>query len=307
MPCYHPVAAYQKAPGAVLNFARSAPHNIHVPCGKCLGCKQAAAQAWGIRSLHETARSPYNTFVTLTYNDDHLPESSHIRWRDVQLLLKRLRKSATSDRNPITRDPHHNIRYLACAEYGPTTQRPHYHLILYNCAFADQFKVGKDLYDSLTLQQLWADQNGKPMGAARIAPATYERAVYIGKYTFKDKTSANWTRWRGQGGGEVNRWGEWRPRPRAWMSLRPAIAKDWIAKYWQDLEHGYLIHNGNQIAIPRYYRKWVDQNRPYFRALVAESIQRNAEKPTDSRDEARLLDAEKIHQRRKDATQRRNL
>lgn len=63
-------------------------------------------------------------FVTLTYNDEHLPEGGNLSPRDVQLFLKRLRIN------------HHRaggaaFRFFLCAEYGLRTGRAHYHLILY--------------------------------------------------------------------------------------------------------------------------------------------------------------------------------
>lgn len=63
-------------------------------------------------------------FVTLTYNDEHLPEGGNLSARDVQLFLKRLRIN------------HHRaggapFRFFLCAEYGLRTGRAHYHLIVY--------------------------------------------------------------------------------------------------------------------------------------------------------------------------------
>ena len=63
---------------------------------------------------------PHNAYITLTYNDDHLPANGSLQPRDLQLFWKRLRKARTP-----------GIRYYACGEYGDQTARPHYHAIIF--------------------------------------------------------------------------------------------------------------------------------------------------------------------------------
>lgn len=63
------------------------------------------------------------SFVTLTYNDDNVPEGSSLVPRDLQLFLKRLRHHVETP-----------FRYFACGEYGDITERPHYHLALFGVA-----------------------------------------------------------------------------------------------------------------------------------------------------------------------------
>lgn len=59
-------------------------------------------------------------FLTLTYNDEHLPEGGELSLYDLQTFIKRLRKE-----NP-------GIRYFAVGEYGTDLDRPHYHAVLFN-------------------------------------------------------------------------------------------------------------------------------------------------------------------------------
>lgn len=63
---------------------------------------------------------PTSIFVTLTYDDDHLPPDNNLQPRDLQLFLKRLRKNHETQ-----------IRFFACGEYGTQKGRPHYHLALF--------------------------------------------------------------------------------------------------------------------------------------------------------------------------------
>lgn len=93
-------------------------------CGKCLHCRVNKKTEWTSRLLLEARSHPCVQFVTLTYNDEHLPEGNNLSPRDVQLFLKRLRVNhARAGGAPF--------RFFLCAEYGLRTGRAHYHLILY--------------------------------------------------------------------------------------------------------------------------------------------------------------------------------
>ena len=45
------------------------------PCGQCLNCLINNMRAWFVRSHFELKKKdrPYHYFLTLTYNDEHLP------------------------------------------------------------------------------------------------------------------------------------------------------------------------------------------------------------------------------------------
>lgn len=60
-----------------------------------------------------------NAFVTLTYAPENVPEGDNLDPRDVQLFMKRLRKSWPK-----------KLRFFAVGEYDDSG-RPHYHLILF--------------------------------------------------------------------------------------------------------------------------------------------------------------------------------
>ena len=95
---------------------------VQVPCGLCLECRIQHARQWADRCVLEAKNYKDNYFVTLTYDDDFLPNHNSLEPRDLQLFLKRLRKTF----------PHTKIRFLASGEYGDSSFRPHYHLILLN-------------------------------------------------------------------------------------------------------------------------------------------------------------------------------
>jgi len=93
---------------------------MQVPCGKCLACRIAKKREWKIRLMHESYFHDKSIFVTFTYDDDNIPENGSLSKRDIQLWLKRFRKSI-----PV------KIVYYLTGEYGDVTARPHYHAIIF--------------------------------------------------------------------------------------------------------------------------------------------------------------------------------
>ena len=65
--------------------------------------------------MDEASRYSSNCFVTLTYDEDHLPLDRSVSRREVQLFMKRLRKAISPLR----------VRFFACGEYGERFGRPH--------------------------------------------------------------------------------------------------------------------------------------------------------------------------------------
>lgn len=96
-----------------------------VPCGKCLLCHDTYCGELASRvsaDMEYFSRSSRPLFVTLTYDENHLPADGMVSKRELQLFLKRLRKNAGWD----------TLRYMYCGEYGSRHGRPHYHLMLWN-------------------------------------------------------------------------------------------------------------------------------------------------------------------------------
>ena len=120
-------------------------HGLEVmefPCGKCLPCKQNNKKQWIFRLEREQLEAEISTFVTLTYEAEHLPFSYTERgreilsieptldYRDVQKFFKRLRK-----RHPYNKEL--PIKYFVVGEYGTENSRPHYHTIIFNAQEKD--------------------------------------------------------------------------------------------------------------------------------------------------------------------------
>lgn len=290
MACYHPIPASQDGRGArVQLWPPLGASNTALPCGKCIGCRTDRATHWANRCTHEASLWKSNIFITLTYDDEHLPEDGHLQPTDLQRFIKRLRKYATSSGNCLTRDHNANTRYFACGEYGSKTGRPHYHALIFNARFTDAHSVGKDLSTSETLSNLWRN------GTHGIGECTPASAAYIAQYNLKK-----------QGRGDyVPDTGEWRPPPFLRMSLRPAIGAEWLKKYAQDLQNGYVVENGRKHPVPRYYRDKLKETHPELSEQMDAKIQLSRYLLTDSKTPERLRDSEIIHQRRKQLSEER--
>lgn len=97
---------------------------ILIPCRTCLLCRLQHAREWTIR-FESDIRDFYNTaFITLTYNNENLPENKTLIKKDLQDFIKRVRYYIKKIY------PKRKIKYLACGEYGDSKERPHYHILI---------------------------------------------------------------------------------------------------------------------------------------------------------------------------------
>lgn len=166
-----------------------------VPCTRCLPCRFNRRRMWSSRMQLESFKHSDSCFLTLTYDDLHLPSGGTLVPRDVQLFLKRLRKAIY----PLT------IRYFFVGEYGEETQRPHYHAALYG--------IGIEYND--IVKKAWG------RGHVMLGSLTPDSAQYIAGYTVKKMTAPDDFRLNG------------RHPEFARMSLKPgigALAVDDIAR-----------------------------------------------------------------------------
>lgn len=122
-----------------------------IGCGQCLSCRVKKAKEWSERCYLESLYHDSNYFVTLTYDDEHLPFNGMyptLKKEDYQLFMKRLRKALD-----------YKVSYFASGEYGTTTFRPHMHSIIFGLKLNDLevYKVKKSYlyYNSEFLNKVW--------------------------------------------------------------------------------------------------------------------------------------------------------
>lgn len=216
--------------------------SFSVPCGQCIGCRIARAREWAVRCTHEAQMHDKNSFVTLTYADEHLPQDGSISVREFQLFMKRLRKKMEPSK----------IRFFGCGEYGGTTFRPHYHALLFNFFPPDvqQHSInnrGSIQYTSEILNEVW------PYGQSLIGSVTYQSAGYCARYAMKkltgDRAPEHYLRPHPITGKLYQVQPEF-----AVQSRRPGIGSTWFEQYSTDaFPSDFIVVDGKRHPVPRYY------------------------------------------------------
>lgn len=193
-----------------------------VPCGRCIACRVSKTREWAVRLVNELEAHKCASFITLTYDPEHLPKDNGLQKRDLQLFWKRLRKEVNYDR----------LRYFACGEYGDKYGRPHYHAVLYG--------LGCDSSSNKLVSDAWG------LGLTHSGNVTYQSARYVAQYCQK-KLSGQMAENKYQG----------RQAPFALMSK--GIGLDYALKNAESIQKNLCVKiDGKPVGLPRYYRKKID-------------------------------------------------
>lgn len=269
MQCFSPVTAWQTVDGGIVFVERGKNllRQIAIRCGRCIGCRLNSANAWAVRCVHEASLHEFNSFVTLTYDDEHLPQYGSLNYRDFQLFLKRLRKRIGTP-----------IRFYMCGEYGEQFDRPHYHALLFGCRFSDASLSNSiyskmPIYRSAVLESLW------PFGHSSIGEVNMSTAQYCAKYTLKkiygDKARDHYVRLVPSTGEIVSIEPEF-----SRMSLKPGIGFGWLEKFGPDVWNwDNVVIDGKIMPVPKYYDKVIKVKNPvrfeeieFERAIKAQEV-----------------------------------
>lgn len=258
------------------NWIEAYEHNCtSVPCGKCAACLIQKRKDMSTRLALETQVHDDACFITLTYDDDHLPVTDWLDWsssdkmldrglgelpeptllpRDVQLFIKRLRRHLEYQpvHNKSIRDHvDHPIRYFCVGEYGSRTHRPHYHLIIFGWKPSDvetfHVKDGIVRNTSAQLSKLW------PYGFHVVENVDSRVAKYCARYVTKKLTKA--------------------PDSHSicpefiLQSVKDGgIGSPWLSRYADYLRNGFVnVRYGNLISktsIPRYFYRRLRKINP---------------------------------------------
>lgn len=214
-------------------------YDLWVPCGKCMPCKIARSREWATRMLHELNEQG-GCFVTLTYDDAHVPHDNGLNKREMVLWIKKLRKGIEPKK----------IKYYLCGEYGETYGRPHYHAIIFGMEPTEETKE--------IIHDTWNN------GFVKIGTVTYDSCRYVAEYIQKGLMS----------GTNLKQLGS-RCRPFALMSK--GIGKAYAMKNKKQLiENLEVSVHGVKTGIPRYYRKIIPEITQEM--LAEKSIKANSEK-----------------------------
>lgn len=255
MACYEPICVgnFKKALGpGEKGFWRGET----VPCGKCLGCRADQAREWSHRLQHESRMHDHSWFVTLSYNEEKLPENGSLNPEHLRTFFKTLRRRE-EERAGRAGEEATRYSYYACGEYGDKRKRPHYHAVLCGPSFLDKRFLrndnGNDVWRSSILENAW------PHGFSEFGDVTPASAAYVAGYVRKKLRRLEYedmyTRVNPLTGEVVEVEEEF-----SRMSRRPAIGRRWIKKYWKDVyPRDYIVVEGKEYKPPRFYDKWMEQ------------------------------------------------
>ncbi|AXH73312.1 MAG: replication initiator protein [Microviridae sp.] len=215
---------------------------IHVPCNHCNFCLQNRRNEWAYRLTYELKRSQSAKFLTITYNEEHVPkykdlpvlDKSHltllfktIKQKQKRLLVIQGKQQKLSQVKKNELYDKWKIKYYAVGEYGTQFERPHYHAIVYNL---NPFILGK-----LNIDALWNKGN------IHYGDANEKTISYTAKYLI-DAQEEEWQK-------------KFRPKPFAIMSK--GLGENYIEarKEWhtKDLKF-YVNKQGDKVRMPRYYK-----------------------------------------------------
>lgn len=250
MPCVNPLEGWfsrertQRGKRSVVFDLKAAFSDlpVSVPCGQCIGCRLEYARTWAIRCMHEASLHNENCFVTLTYDDKHLPAGGSLRKADFTNFMKRLRSRFVGQR----------IRFFQSGEYGSGTLRPHHHCLLFGFDFPDKVswsdRNGYKVWTSDILDETWSH------GITELGSVTFESAAYCARYVV--------SKFRGPKE-IVEKYYDGLVPEYATMSLKPGIGADWYAKYGDEVrKFDSVIVNGKEMRPPKYYDRLFEAVSP---------------------------------------------
>lgn len=186
--------------------------------------------------MAETKCHEDNIFLTLTYDDDHLPENNSLVKKDMQDFMKRLRKRVGK------------VRFFLSGEYGDTFGRPHYHLIIFGLS------KNSDVFTGLTYDSKSKGWYGVckcwDKGLCYVGNVTVDSARYVAGYVTK--------KLKGKGSKEYYESLGIIPEF-SLMSRRPGIGAEFCDRYSTEFQNfGTVVQNGKEVPLPRYFKNRVD-------------------------------------------------
>lgn len=244
MPCYSPMTGYKSrfvnpSGKRSITFNRSLGYvdmQMTVPCGKCIGCLLERSRQWAVRCMHEASLYQNNCSITLTYNDENLPENGSLDIRHVQNFFKAFRREQGK------------VRYFLCGEYGENYYRPHYHILLFGYDFQDKqlrrvTPQGNRVYTSDILAKLWK------FGFHEIGNLSYESAAYAARYCMKKVL-----------GKDAEKFYESLGKKPEFTTMSKGIGREHAEKYLDSIYHeDCVVIKGKKQKPPKYYDKILEE------------------------------------------------
>lgn len=178
-----------------------------------------------------------SVFLTLTYDDEHLPKDHSLHKEDLQKFFKRLRKNYGE-----------KIKYFACGEYGEKVKtffdidgngnalgRPHYHAII--------FGIGNDSYSKNVIKASWKKCNWNMFQDKNVfGSVTFDSCRYVSDYIFKKYDNQK----------ALSEYGS---RQVPFKIGSNGLGLQFVKDNQKNLKKfGYTTFKGVKVSLPRYYR-----------------------------------------------------
>jgi hypothetical protein len=151
-----------------------------LPCGKCPNCLSRRTAAWAFRLKQEDKNAITSDFITLTYDDQHVPINDDgelvLDKKAIPLFFKRYRQEHVREINKYNKNAKKHdqplitnrpIKYFGVGEYGDNSERPHYHILCFNS-------------DIKHLEKAW------PYGGVDVRKVSEALIAYALKYMCKE-------------------------------------------------------------------------------------------------------------------------
>lgn len=284
MPCYHPMHIYIYGPDfngkfhvafrkkiiVVEHQVLSLSSEADIPCGKCVGCSLDYSKDWATRLMLELSTSINGYFVTLTYDDSHLPVNESLVASHVFNFIKALRMD-------LLRHNVSGLRFYAVGEYGSKSLRPHYHLIIYNCPLKNS---DISLFDDCNLSNLDIDVlqkrsfDGSLMFSSQylsrfwkngfncVGEVNLATCSYVARYCLKKKASDPYVKKLLLASGRLPEF--------ARMSTHPGIGFQYFSSHNDIYKTSGTIFlpGGRSVGSPRYFDKKMEVIDPELLEIV---------------------------------------
>lgn len=231
----------------------------------------------------EAKQNADNCFLTLTYDNDHLPTDMSLNPKHPQDFIKRLREH-------FYRECGRTLRFYLVGEYGDKTERPHYHAILFGYPTCELVFTQHNEKGELSccprchaVRRIWG------FGNVYLGTVEESSAMYVSGYVLKKMTHRLDARLNGR----YPEFGR--------MSLRPGVgatAMDDVASVilqhnledeWDERDTGTLAHAKKRLPLGRYLNRRLRERigldpkkpeSPEYKAQIFDRVQRGIQNQT---------------------------
>ena len=262
---------------------------VQIRCfNQCIGCLEDRAKEWATKCYLESLYHDESYFITLTYDDNHLPISntmttskgeifyddgtwnSYIEYEHVRSFIRKVR-DWQREKYGIN-----GIKYFGCGEYGGKEGRAHFHIIMFGLHLEPNdvrvHEISKDgnvTYKCEELSKCWVMPNerrgqAEPMGFITVAEVNWQTSRYVAGYVQKKEFKNTKDEYEYFTNKEAYYSRRGQTPERLFMSTQGGIGKRYFDEHAREFfEDGYImIHGAKQkivkARIPTYYERLLE-------------------------------------------------